>query len=274
MTKIPATPETPHVLSPRDEARVHFALQAERLSDAALDLLPIDPAAPRGDRLRRALALKELLDTLVQRAVVAEREEGTTWTQLADAVGISKQAAHERWASDVTAWARIGRTVFPSGSGRKALEAARRLDKVHASRRRDHPADAVSSGLDAVRFPGAVAAETARRERAAALYAQLEPLDARLRGLYEEWRLLTEGGARPEARAAVLIRQAALEEEIAALYEELTAAEPELADEHRGSAERYRSNAAADREYAELLAAKAQAGTVAAPPVSVRAADR
>ncbi|SEB31425.1 hypothetical protein SAMN04490357_0160 [Streptomyces misionensis] len=158
---------------------------------------------------------------------------------MADAAGISKQAAHERWAPDVTTWARVGRTVFPPDSVQMALEAARRLDQVHASRRLDHPADAVSSCLDAVRFPGAVAAEAARRERAAALHARLEPLDAWLSGSYDEWRLLTEGGARPETRAAVLTRQAAPEEEIAAVYEELTAA---------------------DREYAELLAAKAQAG--------------
>ncbi|MFF9025654.1 hypothetical protein [Streptomyces eurythermus] len=116
-----------------------------------------------------------------------------------------------------------------------------------------------------MRFPGAVDAEDARRERAAALHARIEPLDARLSRLSEEWRLLTEGGARPEARAQVLTSQAALQEEIAALYEELTAAEPGLADEHRGSAERARSNAASDREYAELLAAKAQAGTEAVP---------
>ncbi|MDN3262883.1 hypothetical protein QWJ26_24365 [Streptomyces sp. CSDS2] len=265
MTETPAAPETPRVLSPRDEARVRFALQAERISDEALDLLPIDPAAPRGGRLRRALALKELTDTLINRAVIAEREEGTTWAQLADAAGITKQAAHERWARAVTAWARTGRTVYPPDSAYTALEAARRLDRVHADRHPDHPQDAVSSGLDAVRFPGAVAAEAARRERAAALYARIEPLDARLARLSDEWRLLTEGGARPEARAAVLTSQAALEEETAALYEELTAAEPELADEHRESAERARSNAAADREYAELLAAKAQAGTEAGP---------
>lgn len=251
------TPEMPRVLSPRDEARVRFALQAERLGEGALDLLPVDPAAPRGERLRRALQLKDLVDNLVERAVVAEREEGTTWTQLADAAGISKQAAHERWAGDVAAWAANGRTVFPPG-GSSALEAARRLDRVHADRHPDHPQDAVSSGLDAVRFPGAVAAEAARRERAAGLHARLVPLTGQLSDAYAEWRLLTDGGARPEARAAVLTRLAALNEEIAALYEELTGAEPELADEHRSSAEQASSSVASNREYAELLTAKAE----------------
>ncbi|MFE7427441.1 hypothetical protein [Streptomyces sp. NPDC057545] len=252
------TPEMPHVLSPRDEARVRFALKAERLSEEALDLLPVAPAAPRGERLRRALELKDLVDTLVERAVVAEREEGTTWAQLADAAGISKQAAHERWAPAVNAWATNGRAAFPPASGRSALEAARRLDQVHADRHPDHRADAVSSGLDAVRFPGAVAAEAARRERAAGLHARLAPLNDQLSTAYAEWSLLNDGGARPKARAAVLIRLAALNEEVAALHEELTGAEPELADEHRSSAEQARSNVASNREYAELLAAKAE----------------
>ncbi|MEV5203230.1 hypothetical protein [Streptomyces sp. NPDC053720] len=252
------TPEMPRVLSPRDEARVRFALQAERLGAEAFDLLPVDPSAARGERLRRALDMKRLADILVQRAVVAEREEGATWTQLADVAGISKQAAHERWAGDVTTWATTGRSVFSPDSENSALKTARRLDEVYADQNPEHPADAVSSGLDAVRFPGAIAAEAARRERAAGLHARLAPLNDQLGTAYAEWTLLNDGGARPKARAAVLTRLAALNEEVAALHEELTGAEPELADEHRSSAERARSSVASNREYAELLAAKAE----------------
>lgn len=251
-------PDTPDVLAPVDEARVRFALQAERLAEEALALLPVDPAAPRGDRLRRALDLKRRLDDLIEHAVVAEREEGTTWTQLAAVDGISKQAAHERWHGSIRAWAANGRTVFPSDSGCSTLEAARRLDALYAAQHPDHPQDAVSSGLDAVRFPGAVAAEAARRDRAAGLHTRLASCAAELRGAREESRLLTEGGARPDARAAVLARQAALREESAALYEELTAAEPQLADEHHTSAERARGAAASAREYADLLTARAE----------------
>ncbi|WP_141662965.1 hypothetical protein [Streptomyces sp. Wb2n-11] len=260
MTDAPASPETPCVLSPRDEARVWFALQAERTSDAALALLPIDPAAPQGDRLRRALALKKELDGLITRAVIAEREEGTTWAQLADAASITRQAAHERWAPAVSAWAANGRTTFPEDSGISTLAAARRLDRKHADQHPDHSENAVSSGLDAVRFPGAAAAEAARRERATGLHARLASLITQLHGMHKELSLLTEAGARPEARAAVLTQQADLEEVMAAVYEELTGAEPELADEHRARAERARANTVAEREYAELLAAKAEAG--------------
>ncbi|MFF8293652.1 hypothetical protein ACF068_31210 [Streptomyces sp. NPDC016309] len=257
MTDTTDMPETPRVLSPRDEARVRFAMDAERVARQTLDLLPIDPDAPPGERLRRTLALKELMDQLVEHAVIAEREEGTTWAQLATAAGISKQAAHERWAGAVTAWASGGRTLFPPDSEYSTLKTARRLDQVHADRHPDHPKDAVSSGLDAVRFPGAVAAEAARRERAQGLHHRLALLRDRLTVLHDEQRLLTEGDARPEARAAVLTRLADAEQEVADLYDELTGAEPELADDHRARAERSRANTVSCREYAELLTANA-----------------
>ncbi|MFF9638713.1 hypothetical protein ACF1D2_29555 [Streptomyces bacillaris] len=259
MTDTPAIPETPRVLSPRDEARVRFALQAERVSKTALDLLPINSAAPRGERLRRTLGLKKVLDELVERAVVAEREEGTTWAQLADAAGISKQAAHERWAGDVRAWAANGRAMFPPDSEHSALQVAHRLDQVYADLDSRHSQDAVSSGLEAVRFPGAAAAEAARRERATGLHARLAVFNEQLTTAYAEWKLLNDAGARPGARVEALARLATLNEEIADLYEELTGAEPELADEHRNSAERARTSVTSNREYAELLAAKAEA---------------
>ncbi|MGA5578359.1 hypothetical protein ACPCK9_26490 [Streptomyces koyangensis] len=258
MTDTPDIPE-PRVLSPRDEARVTFALEAERIGNEAFALLPIDPAAPHGDRLRRALALKAETDKLIGRAVIAEREEGATWTQIAEAAGTSKQAAHERWAGRVSAWAASGRTALPPDSRNTALGAARILDRVYAEHSHDNPApDAVSSGLDAVRFPGAIAAEAARRERAAGLHARLSALHDQLSSLLEQHRLLSDGGARPQARAEVQARQSAVYAERAALYEELTAAEPELADEHRAEAETDRAFAADTREYAELLAAKSE----------------
>ncbi|MFJ2110072.1 hypothetical protein ACIOHH_36545 [Streptomyces microflavus] len=266
------TPDEPRELSPRDEARVLFAYEVERLRKEALGLLPIDPAAPHGERLRRTLALKRIVDAVVECAVVAEREEGTTWSQVAAAAGISKQAAHERWTSDVNAWAASGRSLYTRGSSYSTLEAARRLDRVYADHDPRHPQDAVSSGLDAVRFPGAAAAEAARRERATDLHTRLNVLNKQVSTAYKEWSLLDDAGARPEARAEVLTRLAALLEEVAALYEELTGAEPELADEHRDNAEQARRNSASRREHAELLAGAAP--TEAAPAGAASDADR
>lgn len=253
------TPPAPTVLSPRDEARVSLAFVAEKLGELAYALMPVRPDAPRGERLRQALALKDDLDNVISRAVIVEREEGTTWAQLADAAGISKQAAHERWAGAVSAWAANGRTAL-NGSF-PTLDAVARLDKVYARLHPDHPDDAVSSGLDAVRFPGAEAAENARRARAAALHERLNTLGGRINELATEFRTLTDTSAPASVRAEVLRAQAALQEEAAALYEELTGAEPELADEHRARSERCRGDAAGDREYADLLASRDQTAT-------------
>lgn len=259
------TTPAPTVLSPRDEARVSFAFAAEMLGELAYALMPLHPDAPRGERLRQALALKERLDTLIDRAVIVEREEGTTWSQLADAAGTSKQAAHERWAGAVSAWAANGRTALGPNSSFPTLDAAARLDEVYAGLHPGHPADAVSSGLDAVRYPGAEAAENARRERAAALHDRLNSLSGQLDDVHAKFRRLTDAAASPSARADSLRAQAALLEEAAALYEELTGAEPELADEHSARSEQRRGDAAGDREYAELLASRDQTTTEETP---------
>ncbi|AKZ59554.1 hypothetical protein SAM23877_6509 [Streptomyces ambofaciens ATCC 23877] len=256
MTDDTERPAAPRALSPRDEARVQFAHEANELAELALALLPIDPDAPRGDRLRRALSLRARLDHLVAGAVIAEREEGTTWAQLAAAAGMSRQAAHERWSGDVTTWASLGRTMHGRASGFNALDAAARLDRVYARRMDDQRGAAVSSGLDAVRFPGAVAAERARRERAADLHHRLEAITTQYRASIDRLKQLTDDRADPGERAAVLRRRAVLQDQMSDLYDDLTGAEPELADEHRATCERYRADATADREYADLLQAK------------------
>ncbi|WP_159088210.1 hypothetical protein [Streptomyces sp. 303MFCol5.2] len=43
--------------------------------------------------VRRALALRERLDALIAQAVVAEREEDATWTEVGAAAGITRQSA-------------------------------------------------------------------------------------------------------------------------------------------------------------------------------------
>ncbi|MGW3308281.1 hypothetical protein ACWDG9_17035 [Streptomyces sp. NPDC001073] len=98
--------------------------------------------------------------------------QGASWEQIGAAAGsITKQAAHGRWAEHVNAWAAQGSTVGFGGRMR-ALDAAASLNLTHHRRDPDnHPSDAFSSGLDAVRFPGAEAAELACRERVASLRA-------------------------------------------------------------------------------------------------------
>lgn len=56
---------------------------------------PTDPDAA----LAAVVALRHAADKLEQRAVKAALEQGWSWSQIAEALGISKQAAHKRLAS-------------------------------------------------------------------------------------------------------------------------------------------------------------------------------
>ena len=55
---------------------------------------PDDPEAA----LAAVVALRHAADKLEQRAVKAALERGWSWSQIAEALGISKQAAHKRLA--------------------------------------------------------------------------------------------------------------------------------------------------------------------------------
>ncbi|WP_326806012.1 hypothetical protein OIE49_36350 [Streptomyces sp. NBC_01788] len=139
---------------PRDEARVSYGLCAKKLADLAHGLLAHDIDAPPGDRVRRALTLREQLEKVINQAVVAEREEGTSWAAAIGraAGGMSRQAAAERWTPAVTAWSANGRRALGGGSGLTAWDAVANLDHAYARLAPEHP-HAFSSTLDAVRFP-------------------------------------------------------------------------------------------------------------------------
>ncbi|MFE2684492.1 hypothetical protein [Streptomyces mirabilis] len=252
-------PDRPELLSPRDEAHVAYGLRARALGDLAYDLLahPDDDsnaAVPPGERVRRALALRARLDLLIAQAGVADREDGATWTEIGAAAGITRQAAQERWAPHVAAWAAAGRRAVASQHGLNALGAARGLDVAYARFASDRPADAFSRALDAVRFPGAEATERARRERAVTVRARLAGLaDAETRR-QDHLHRLARDGAEPAERAAALRNLADLREERAERHDELAGLEPDHADSHRGAATQARDRAAHDREFAALLA--------------------
>jgi hypothetical protein len=53
---------------------------------------PDDPA----DALAAVLALRRLADQLERRAVSHAMQQGWSWSQVADALGVTKQAAHKR----------------------------------------------------------------------------------------------------------------------------------------------------------------------------------
>ncbi|MFC8660706.1 hypothetical protein [Streptomyces sp. NPDC057199] len=249
-------PARPELLSPRDEAHVSYGLCARTLGDLAYSLLahPADGTeAPPGERVRRALALRECLDTLIAQAGVADREDGATWTEIGAAAGVTRQSAQERWAPHVTAWAAAGRRALPESRGASALEAATVLNVTYARLADDRPVDAFSRTLDAVRFPGAEAAERARRERAVTVRARLAALAATEHRSQDDLHQMARDGAAPADRAAALRHLAELREENAERHAELAGLEPDHADTHHVVAAQARDRASHDREFAALL---------------------
>ncbi|MFJ8855182.1 hypothetical protein [Streptomyces sp. NPDC102437] len=256
MTDVPdTTAAEPQYLSPRDEARISFATRAFNLSTDVLDLIPVRPELPHGELLRQTLALRQAVDKLVDIAVIAERERGATWEQIGGASGTTRQSAHEKWSSDLTAWASNGRTSGHKKSPGTSMDRAKRIDHLYAALRPE-TADAVTAGLDAVRFPGSDVYERAQRPRAAALHARLIELRELKFTLHDQFKELTEedestlSDDQIEALAQNLTRTAETQDESAACYEELVAAEPALAEEHLASAQYQRQVAAESHKHA------------------------
>lgn len=63
-----------------------------------LDLKSLPSHSDPEAALAAVVALRHAADKLEQRAVKAALEQGWSWSQIAEALGISKQAAHKRLA--------------------------------------------------------------------------------------------------------------------------------------------------------------------------------
>ena len=63
-----------------------------------VDLKSLPSANDPEAALAAVVALRHAADRLEQRAVKAALEQGWSWSQIAEALGISKQAAHKRLA--------------------------------------------------------------------------------------------------------------------------------------------------------------------------------
>jgi hypothetical protein len=272
MTDVAGTPAAPDAdelrrLSPRDEARVALALTLRQLADAVLDAVPVEPDPAPGDLLRTALRLQRRVEDVIREAVVAERERGTTWYQIGEAAGMTRQSAHEKWYGDVHAWAATGRSALPPEL--RTLDVAAEADARYARLRPDRP-HAVTSGLDAVRFPGSHAYEASLRTRGSALHGRRTELDARATRLNDAYGTLHAQGpaAAPvggdplviaahrghaDAVRANRLAIAAVHQEIAEVYDQLVTAEPPLAEEHRMQADWHRNASQQARTYADLL---------------------
>lgn len=54
-----------------------------------------------GDAMAAALALRDLADKIERKAVRRALDDGWTWAQIAEALGVSKQAAHKKHAASL-----------------------------------------------------------------------------------------------------------------------------------------------------------------------------
>ena len=66
------------------------------------DNKPLPPVDDPGEALAAVVSLRLMADKLEKKAVKEALEKGWTWAQIADALGITRQAAHKRHAGTFT----------------------------------------------------------------------------------------------------------------------------------------------------------------------------
>jgi hypothetical protein len=152
--------------SRRALARLAFSAAAAQLADRARARVPTnDDAGLRpGELLDQARSLLVAAEELVEKAVILERERGTSWAELGEVLDISKQAAQQRHGQAVEDWTEgvnqalavlDGRFTFvrvPGEGGDAPGELAERLDawclQYTGKHNKPRGAKPVSSGLE------------------------------------------------------------------------------------------------------------------------------
>ena len=106
--------------SRRSLARLAFSMGAAQLADLARVRVPTtaDSWGRPGELLNEARALVVAAEELVEKAVVFERESGTSWTVLGEVLGISKQGAQQKYGALVDDWAEaLDQSTHPTANG-------------------------------------------------------------------------------------------------------------------------------------------------------------
>lgn len=67
-----------------------------------IDPKSLPPSSQPAEALAAVVALREMADRLELRAVQSALGQGWSWSQIAEALGVSKQAAHSRLARAVS----------------------------------------------------------------------------------------------------------------------------------------------------------------------------
>lgn len=68
-----------------------------------MPVLEIDPAAGPADGLAAAVALRRLADLLEDAGVEQAMRAGWSWSQVAEALGVTRQAVHKKHAQRLVA---------------------------------------------------------------------------------------------------------------------------------------------------------------------------
>ncbi len=85
-------------------ARLDLSAQARLIADAAHSLALVQPAERHDPTATTALIekaeqLRDQADELIRRAVIAARERGASWQAIGDQLGVSRQAAEQRFSA-------------------------------------------------------------------------------------------------------------------------------------------------------------------------------
>jgi hypothetical protein len=100
------TPTPPTIYPPRDLARLAYAQACRELSDSARCQVATtaDSYAHPGEYVEAARRLVNEADWALTRAVVFERQAGRSWATIAEALGVSAEAAQERFGQAELDW--------------------------------------------------------------------------------------------------------------------------------------------------------------------------
>ncbi|MFI1734980.1 hypothetical protein ACH40E_38355 [Streptomyces acidicola] len=225
----PAEQERSPALAPADEAMLARAQTLREITDAALrDVAQHYPGDDHGSLLRDALFVHGLTEKLIDQAVIAERERGASWTDIGNAAGTSRQAAHERWNTNVGAWVLMGRQRTGIGRGpADPATHAQYLDEWYADMAGEQ--QAVSALLPSLGDEAARAEANARRAEAKQLHQQAEELRKEIDASYSAAMEATGTDASEEKRAVWAAKHFARAE----VYDRLAVLEGPDAVEHR-----------------------------------------
>jgi hypothetical protein len=109
----------PITSSRRARARVAFSLACQELSHLARAFVSTasDGYAQPGGYVEEGARIVSQAQHVLELSVLLERERGTSWEDIGEALGISKQAAHERFAAAFERWrGQLAEPLVPSGS--------------------------------------------------------------------------------------------------------------------------------------------------------------